>query len=882
MKSNRVETGGRPVDRWRGSVTASLIFLACGCVAAIADGQSNNAPNVVNSRFPISAAPASNQRFQRIRLPRAANTALGFSVVVTIPEFNEAGYLPVHVTLRSPRAFPADRSFVLRLEQQPADVIPATNLVQIDIPIRVAERSQFVNVHHAVPRYTWNRPMTVTLMESGMPIPGCQATLTGPVNGQSQMIREATSRERLVRPLWISSTASAPNNQWIESSPYVIDDLDPDSTRGRLMRLLAMRSRMPLDRWGWTRIDAAMAFADWRIYNRFSCVTLSDATLGTLAKDRIDRITPLSDWVLSGGALVVLDSPSVQQTLSTLGLGDGRVAERDPPSVDWTPVNAAKSAAQQMLEPSIENWVLLTDGLPPQADAMQTDSQMNPASYGQYTETINPMVPMAGFEEFGGRALPVLDKQGRRIRLPADVRDAVIALQSDIDADRQLFRQSGDTKWFRVGAGELVVIPDKRRPYSAIDLSWPVVQAQLATLDHVPIVRRGVDPLIGDQRYFRWLIPGVSQPPVYAFIGFLSVFVICVGPLSYYWTSKTGRLHLMYAIAPVLALGTTGALLAYGVISDGFDVTARARQITVVDGVTGHATQRDRVTYFAGMQPSDDLKFLASDEVYPYRQGGQRTMHQIAQDSFRNVPTVLIDDQYQHFDSQFLPSRDQRQFVAQRVVRDLGKLSWVRPPGPEIRPVLEVLETVQQQLDPMSDNSSDEGESQPDVQPAEPMPASPPPVLSNGLPWKLQNLVIRGDDNRYWYVPVVKAGEEIELRQLKDSEIGKALGMVFRQQRLSGSYEMVDWSRSSSTYGRTATRYRDLIYDVIQSGVFGRADLTRYQDGALERELQEQLLFQSALQPNQFVGLAPITRSAIALDDVEVVESIHFVMGTLP
>ena len=105
----------------------------------------------------------------------------------------------------------------------------------------------------------------------------------------------------------------------------------------------------------------------------------------------------------------------------------------------------------------------------------------------------------------------------------------------------------------------------------------------------------------------KWLVPGVAQPPVYVLVTLLTIFVILVGPVAYRRTTKAGRGHLMFVIAPVLAVVTTVSMFAYGLAADGVSTIARIRQITWVDGATGAAGERVRATYFAPISPGDGL-----------------------------------------------------------------------------------------------------------------------------------------------------------------------------------------------------------------------------------------------------------------------------------
>ena len=115
-----------------------------------------------------------------------------------------------------------------------------------------------------------------------------------------------------------------------------------------------------------------------------------------------------------------------------------------------------------------------------------------------------------------------------------------------------------------VGMGSRIFMQDTVLPRR---IQWEMIK-RLAVEKSSPTLRRGVDPLAGSERFLDWRIPGISEPPVYTFIGFLSTFF--VGPVAYWQTKRIGRPYLMFAIAPVLTAITTLSMLGYSIIADGF------------------------------------------------------------------------------------------------------------------------------------------------------------------------------------------------------------------------------------------------------------------------------------------------------------------------
>ena len=176
-----------------------------------------------------------------------------------------------------------------------------------------------------------------------------------------------------------------------------------------------------------------------------------------------------------------------------------------------------------------------------------------------------------------------------------------------------------------VGMGSRIFMQDTVLPRR---IQWEMIK-RLAVEKSSPTLRRGVDPLAGSERFLDWRIPGISEPPVYTFIGFLSTFFLLVGPVAYWQTKRIGRPYLMFAIAPVLTAITTLSMLGYSIIADGFGSHARIRQITWVDGVTGEGVERIRSTYFTGSQQQQLLRFPKQAEVFPYLDRGGASFEDI-------------------------------------------------------------------------------------------------------------------------------------------------------------------------------------------------------------------------------------------------------------
>jgi hypothetical protein len=109
--------------------------------------------------------------------------------------------------------------------------------------------------------------------------------------------------------------------------------------------------------------------------------------------------------------------------------------------------------------------------------------------------------------------------------------------------------------------------------------------------------------------FWTWLVRGVGLAPVTEFRVLITVFVLAIGPLNYFWLRRRGKLHLLVVLVPLAALTVTSALFGYAIVADGLDVRVRARTFTQIDQRTRHAVCWSRISYYAGMAPSGGLVF---------------------------------------------------------------------------------------------------------------------------------------------------------------------------------------------------------------------------------------------------------------------------------
>jgi hypothetical protein len=130
-------------------------------------------------------------------------------------------------------------------------------------------------------------------------------------------------------------------------------------------------------------------------------------------------------------------------------------------------------------------------------------------------------------------------------------------------------------------------------------------------------MRHGTVPNLPNPEFANLLIPGVGLAPVTEFRILITLFVVLIGPVNYWFLKRSKRLHLLILTVPLAALLVTLALFAYAVVGDGFGSRVRAISYTALDQRAREATSWARLSYYAGLAPSGGLEFPKDTAVYP-------------------------------------------------------------------------------------------------------------------------------------------------------------------------------------------------------------------------------------------------------------------------
>lgn len=702
----------------------------------------------------------------------------GLSATISISRQFGVGYAEVQIDVRSTTGvLGATRQLSLRLEPNGRH-LPSDGALAAEIPFEFEQGTSRVQVTSMIPKWTLGNGYRIELAEDDVAL-------------QDHVAEVGTA--------FTASAARAPDRVLAREAYHDMLFLDTSATR----------SGNYFSRTQWQVKSISDLPLDWRAMRDINTIVVPYDRL--VASKGTPEFETVRHWTLSGGTLVLLDGPEPTKMSEELGLA--LIANR----ADLNRLIGIRFSLNQETKATLKQYedllVMLKVGV-------QTP---NPAASAVSVTVPNTMVPN------GMGVRPPIGPSS-----PEDQRDVEEMVETLRDAD-----QAHDKSWkvipYRVGAG--MVLPLTRADISSFK-AIPTLEQFNGYRDSATL-HRGVDPVLGDVRHQRWLIPGVAQPPVYAFMGALTLFVILVGPVAYRLTSKAERSHLMFLIAPVLALLTTVAMFSYSVVSDGFGTTTRIRQLTWIDGESGDAFERTRSTLFAGISPRAGVQFPADAEVMLYRAGGQRNWNTLPGEikDIRLSATITADTQ--RFGSSVLPSRAQRQFVSHRIRPKLGTIA---------------LEDV-----PVFDTG------------AKTPPKGDATAVST-LPFDLESFIARSSDGRYWFAERAPGDTQTKVTWIANpTEASKRLGDLYNQHRLVSA-------TAATRSGRGQRNVGDLI--VFINRMISRQSVP-ITEGTLEQQLNQTLFVNQELPPGTFVALAEPSEDALAVDGAEVVDSVRYVMGTL-
>lgn len=128
--------------------------------------------------------------------------------------------------------------------------------------------------------------------------------------------------------------------------------------------------------------------------------------------------------------------------------------------------------------------------------------------------------------------------------------------------------------------------------------------------------RQGFSARGPNSEFLNFLIPGLKTVPVYSFLVFITLFTVVIGPVNYWYLRKRKQLYMLVISIPVIAFLTSVTLFAYSAVAHGFGIDSRVRSMTFLDQRSKTAVTTSRVALFAGLAPSEGLRFSPDTAVY--------------------------------------------------------------------------------------------------------------------------------------------------------------------------------------------------------------------------------------------------------------------------
>ncbi|MEO9592309.1 hypothetical protein [Rhodopirellula bahusiensis] len=769
----------------------------CITVALLLVGFST--PSVRGQMFPASEGIWINDGYNTTTFSQGKTNPLGYriSVLVSAPDLPETQRVEIKFTSRvGPTT--ADQNFTLVLQPRANGHSPPQSALEVEIPFQIPENSTTQTIIRHVPKTSYGDGYDVTVLEDGRSITQVPQEI-GKLLQRYTAVDRGMKDELRWRLIWINSDEDMDlRTKSLQSLVESTFDMqwDADSFQPNMIKVdedghvnepsVAVQSH-----------DADDLPQDWRSLLPFDAIVIHREDYLRHQSEQPPWWKPLMQWVHGGGVILIRGTQPDQ-------INDTQKISTSTPALDAGAIDALAMTASQTLRTNAasmsSNWAQLN----------AIDQQ-----FGGIGETVQNEIDV--FEKFRLSVENALSSNSPGLRLGS----------------------SKGMMAFPYEAGFLVQLParDANQPVDILD--WRTTKRMLG-FNAYRTLRRGVDPMIGTQRFFEWLIPGVSQPPVYTFMGFLGLFVVLVGPVAYRKTTKSGRSYLMFLIAPVLAIATTVAMMAYGIIADGFGTRLRARQITWVSA-DGDAMSRTRSTYFAGIRPSNGLQFPANASVTVLLDNEETSWEDRVDERFETRGRVTVSDDEIRFSSRLLPSRQQRQFVVEQPRDQFGTVRITESEPEAVKRV-----SVE---------------------------------LKNECQLHLQEILVRDQDGLFFMAENVSPGETARAKLLASLEASKLMGEWYKRQWLVNTKTN---RQSDSADQQTRRRMLTQTFDVVNK-IRSTLSLTAAPtDGVFEYELQQRMQLGKSLPNNSYIALADLSDDVPAVDGVSIENSIHFVMGDLP
>ncbi len=365
------------------------------------------------------------------------------------------------------------------------------------------------------------------------------------------------------------------------------------------------------------------------------------------------------------------------------------------------------------------------------------------------------------------------------------------------------------------GLGRIIGVRDNPFPGTAHDWAWLL---KSAVDDNVQWTHRhGLNARDDNRDFMQFMIPGIESVPTYSFVIFITLFAVLIGPVNYVFLVRRQRLNWLIVTVPLLATLTTVCLFVYAAVSHGFTVKSRLRSLTVLDQGLQTAVSTTRMALYAGMAPSEGMKFSTDTAVYPVWPTGNE---------FEQGHVDWSENQ--HLSSGWLRSRTKTQFVTLGHRAERGRLNVEAAKDEQVQ-------------------------------------------VTNGLEWKLEALILSPDDDHLFAGQDIPAGAPATLKLANSEDLSKfRLAITEARPSFPDNFDQdrvfTSWSSRRYRYGYGYGSSQD-VYSLSQ----GKMEKTVQRLGEGSGGLK--------LGPRSYVALVKETPSLDIGAKVEVVDGWHLIIG---
>ena len=170
--------------------------------------------------------------------------------------------------------------------------------------------------------------------------------------------------------------------------------------------------------------------------------------------------------------------------------------------------------------------------------------------------------------------------------------------------------------------------------------------------------RHGLSLIQNNDDYWDFMVPGYGASPVRSFLGFITLFIIMIGPVNYYLLNQAKRLYLLPVTVGIAAFVTTIAMMGYALVSDGISTRSRLRSYTEIDQRRDEhiASSHCRHAYIASFTPAGGLRFPYHTCVYPVVPSQSRFQRRVEELNDRQETRIL--------ESGYMRPRTTMQFIS--------------------------------------------------------------------------------------------------------------------------------------------------------------------------------------------------------------------------